>query len=449
MPQGTGIDQEQVTEQTDQVPPPEPEVIDRCHSCGDPILEGSLYQVLDDVYDAEIDRYRIGHRCETCTVNAYIDETYWCSICDEDHIDTGSWEVPDWYFDEYGHMEQRSRYMNSYTSWCVNGTPECLDCGRDADLSEWNGEQEIADHHPHFDEDCDCEDCDMERDLFVPRCRRCSRGVVHNYSFVPPLSFRQVVAGEEVRTDEAITGTPYLGMELEMEDAMPHARKILDLFHGDCENVWLKPDGSLGINGLELVTHPATLDWYKEHFDWDALGELSKLGCRAYHTNTAGIHVHISSDAFTPVHLFKFLAFHHRNPIVCQTIGQRGSANYCSWSRYLMTRTETIKYAKREDYPEDRYVAVNLTERATIELRYFKGNLSPARVRKNLQWVDALYRYTKQVKAAKMAEELDFHAMFSWLGDHADRYPDLLGFITDRNINRAGEAQNINEAVDV
>lgn len=421
--QESGPEQEQATEQVDgefePEPAPERVYFNDCYDCGEPVYSDQQSACINTRY-----RYYL---CESCVRQRWESSTYDCIACDEQHMAAQDWpwDSPDWLLEELGDVDVRHRYNyragGRYVAFCAEEHPTCEECGDTALIEDWDGEPETLDD--------------------FRECRRCRRGPIHDWNYVPPLRFRAMERGEVVETGVADPTTPYLGLELEMENAGSRARQIIDLFEGDGEYVWLKHDGSLANDGVEMVTHPATFEWYMDNFPWDSLGELSKLGARGYHGPTAGTHIHVSSSSFTPAHLFKFLAFHYRNPMVCQTIGQRGSTNYCSWSNWLNTRPHLVEFAKKN--PETRsvmgrYVAVNLTEEETVELRYFKGNLSPTRVKKNLQWVDAVYRYTKQVRGMAMDSELDFNVMFDWVRDQRDRYPDLLRFIDDRQIRPDG-----------
>lgn len=426
-----------VDEEQEQVPLPIPPVIiGGCRRCEAEIIEGSDHATCNSYGIAGTNHL---YYCRSCALSLVNEAVYHCGICEDNHLDgsqlahnfttRGAWDDEVWVRD----VDLRYMRANSTMRWCEDESPRCENCG-DEELSvpdSWSGEY-----------------------LDVQQCTYCRResydGLIHDWSYVPPLTFRDVQGGDVITNSRAMRGVPYLGMELEMENAEHLAEEILDSFGS--EIIWLKRDGSLDDCGVELVTHPATFDWYAKYFPFDALKELGARGAESYHAGTCGIHIHVSSDAFSDAHLFKFLSFHYDNPVICQTIGQRGSADYCSWSGWMETRPHLVKFAKKDPYsrPSHRYVAVNLTEEATIELRYFKGNLNPDRVRKNLEWVDAVYRYTKQLTAKGVKEgKLSFPHLLEWAEQQGDRYRTLLTFIEDRQVNMLGEATNRNDRVDV
>jgi hypothetical protein len=79
----------------------------------------------------------------------------------------------------------------------------------------------------------------------------------------------------------------------------------------------------------------------------------------------------------------------------------------------------------------DRYVAINFQNHATVELRYFKGNILRAAILKNVEYVQSLYDYTKQLSASEVMTRngLSEFKYLDWLGDKEDLYPNLIQFI--------------------
>jgi hypothetical protein len=67
-------------------------------------------------------------------------------------------------------------------------------------------------------------------------------------------------------------------------------------------------------------------------------------------------------------------------------------------------KKRTSVYTKRP-MSGARYSAINLSNWATIELRYFKSNILPDGIRRNAQWVQALYDYTKQLPSKQVMSQ--------------------------------------------
>ena len=144
----------------------------------------------------------------------------------------------------------------------------CDDCGRiiHRDRAYWDG-----------DDNAYCASCWGEH------CE-----VIHEYSYTPDLVFH----GKGLR---------HFGVELEIDDGgtvNSNAQKLLDIANKDAENLYIKTDGSLD-EGLELVTHPMTLEYHLNEMPWaEVLRKAQSMGYLSHAAGTCGLHVHISRLAF-------------------------------------------------------------------------------------------------------------------------------------------------------
>ena len=116
-----------------------------------------------------------------------------------------------------------------------------------------------------------CEDCNriIHRDraywdngdnAYCASCWDEHNDVIHEYSYTPDLVFH----GKGLR---------HFGVELEIDDGgtvNSNAQKLLDIANKDAENLYIKTDGSLD-EGLELVTHPMTLEYQLNEMPWAAV----------------------------------------------------------------------------------------------------------------------------------------------------------------------------------
>ena len=183
--------------------------------------------------------------------------------------------------------------------------------------------------------------------------------------------------------------TIYYGVELEVERRkdcpydMPHY--IMDsVLNGFAQ---CKSDGSLD-NGFEITTAPATFGMHKkewEHFFKDKKC-MSKL--KGWGTDTAGLHIHISRSALSPTAIGKILVFINddTNSKFINGIAGRNSGQWAKKSP-----------KKIQDFSQhtDKYEAVNLSHRETIELRIFKSNISRHGFYRVLEFTDALVHFSK------------------------------------------------------
>jgi hypothetical protein len=201
----------------------------------------------------------------------------------------------------------------------------------------------------------------------------------------------------------------YYGVEVEVEKASQHAVDFLadagETTYDVPNFVYLKSDGSLGYDGMEIVTQPATFSAFEQRFPWRALEWLRENGARAWFREACGMHIHMSRAAFTSSHLWKFLRFHTDNASFLTRYAGRVS----HWGSFTNEQMNTIKkspskYLNRYghlDYetPRERYSAVNVTNRDTIELRYFRSNITRDGILRNVELVQSIFDYTKQLSA--------------------------------------------------
>lgn len=235
---------------------------------------------------------------------------------------------------------------------------------------------------------------------------------IRSYSYKPSPNFFDIrgngnyIAGSRVTWQtKATPHVLYMGVELEVERASHHAELFLDKAnenqHEDPFFVYLKYDGSLGDNGMEIVTMPATLEGFRDMFPFAATDMLKEKGARAWAYTNCGMHVHVSRSAFTASHMWKFIKWQTENWQKCVQFAGRESQQWAAWNNQNMDvcRTKTSRAVKERGYTEwnNRYSAINLTQRDTIELRYFRPNLNKDGILRVLEFIQAIYDYTKQM----------------------------------------------------
>jgi hypothetical protein len=249
----------------------------------------------------------------------------------------------------------------------------------------------------------------------------------------------------------------YMGFELELETGRRVSREdcarfTLETINGNNEDsvVYIKDDGSLE-HGFEIVSHPMTLGFAMERFAWDGISGLIKRGCKSWDAGTCGLHVHLSRSAFRDEkHLFKFFKLLLDNAPDVKRFAGRDSERWANfdksyflnaWNEYnedgnYVTRTNTslMKHAKNESRNDNRYCAVNLQNRHTVELRFFKPSLNPKTVQSALQFCDAVFNYTEtecDTKKVMSGNALAFRSFRSWVATQ-ERYALLSTRIAER-----------------
>lgn len=196
-----------------------------------------------------------------------------------------------------------------------------------------------------------------------------------------------------------VTGR-YMGIELEVEVSDRGSRNLNDAVEAlnthlnDDQigaNVWFEEDGSLS-HGFEIISNPMGLDTHTEFWQWLNDDSLVK-GLRSHDTSTCGLHIHINKSALTTMQIDKMNVFinHPDNAGLIEKISRRYATGYA--------RIGEKKLGKAHSSYE-RYEALNLTNRNTIELRIFKGTLKYTSLMAALEFANALVNFTAPASPA-------------------------------------------------
>lgn len=246
--------------------------------------------------------------------------------------------------------------------------------------------------------------------------------LINSYSYKPTPKFCSM----SYDTKE----TPFLGIELEIE-----RRNSNSIKHGELaeliknEHWYFKNDGSL-TDGFEIVSHPLTFNYLNSAKEsiLNSLRIISDNGYNSYNANTCGIHIHISKKAFTTWQLYRFLKFFVENKEFIIGISQRKLDKLQKWANIEDdNNSELIYKAKKKGGNSARYVAVNLQNNATIEIRIFRGTLNGQSFYKNIEFVYSLFMYTKE------NNEISLQGYKDYISNSCD-YSNLKKFIKLKNL---------------
>ncbi len=276
---------------------------------------------------------------------------------------------------------------------CENKTGECGDCGErqwERNLNDVGQVDAVCDSCYQFYGTCErCQDvyhendlysCDRSGDFHCDGCRwdceeddAIDNNGLHSYGYKPPLTFLGP-------SDDGL----YMGVELEIdkgeiEEVVP---ALKDMREHD-KVFYLKEDGSLGRNGVEIITHPATL---VAHLDgtipWQQILTTAKQhGYTSHDAKTCGLHVHLSRAGLganvvkREATLSNMILFVWRHWEKVRKLSRRtnGQMMWCQPNHEVVRDFEPSKVenAKRVG----RHVVLNNTNSDTIELRLFRGTL--------------------------------------------------------------------------
>jgi formylmethanofuran dehydrogenase subunit E len=243
---------------------------------------------------------------------------------------------------------------------------------------------------------------------------------LYNYSYTPDYHFY----GDS--KDDL-----YFGIELEIENEQTddYLSDINDTGHS---SLYAKHDGSLD-QGLEVVSHPFTFEYFNNAFDkvWKPILDCKEHGYRSYNTNTCGIHIHISKKAFSTLHLYKFMKFFYKNNDFIEFISQRRKEKLEEWADNSKTGSNMVKKAKHKTGNNARYSAINLQPYATVEIRIFRGTLDVQSFRKNLEFLHALYGFTKKYGISGMIKT----KFIEYVHKNKKQYKNLQAFLDGKKVD--------------
>ena len=313
---------------------------------------------------------------------------------------------------------------DNYTFWC-----ESCECT----YSDHDNSYHVADIGTYWCEGCCsdnaiwCEECDeYNRD----RCENCNHvgGQVHPYSYKPfPMFYGQ---------DK---NNLHFGIELEMEirdgELVDSSEYIMEMM-GDF--VYLKEDSSInsgGYKGFEMVSHPATLEYYASNKNlWTTLDYLKRVHtARSWDAKSCGLHIHVSRKGFkSGAHTHRFLSLIYKNSDKMMKLGGRKST-YAKFNDVYMYDefdrpyfTLAHKVAHPSGAMTERYSAVNTQNENTLELRFFRGTMNPSGVLSAIQLAHATVEYTRDLTLSdvKMGA-LSWEWFSDWIQANNGMYPEL------------------------
>ena len=267
-----------------------------------------------------------------------------------------------------------------------------------------------------YDDEYLCEDCYDEA---------CAEGPIHDYDYVPDLVFH----GKGLRK---------FGVELEIDEGgknRSNANRLLEVANRNTANLYVKSDGSLD-DGLELVTHPMTLDYHLHEMPWAAvLDEAKRLDYRSHSTNTCGLHAHISRMAFGCTYetqeecIARLVFFVEKFWPELLRFSRRTQGQLNRWAaRYGMKLNPKDQMYHAKNSCAGRYTAVNLTNANTVEIRLFRGTLKLNTLTATLQLVDHLC----EVAVSMSDQELQDMSWFDFLDQITE--PELIQYLKERRL---------------
>ncbi len=238
-----------------------------------------------------------------------------------------------------------------------------------------------------YTESCNCEDCETAREQNTEECdcegcvderRResTSRGnYVFSYSYKPtPVFSRKSV----ITMPQSLTLSLTFGTEIELDSEDENGIRFIR----DFPWAYLKEDGSLDGDGVEFVTHPADLRWWREDGIEHLREAFEKLSLVDPNKEYYGQHIHIGRAQLLP-----------RDEETLALFFTRGNEKSVRW---VADRVDT-SYAQLHNMSNpwgngNRNVAVNPTG-TTMEVRAFRTTDNPEIAVGRMAFLDFLIRF--------------------------------------------------------
>lgn len=286
-----------------------------------------------------------------------------------------------------------------------NGTVICNECYEYSYTRCEDCEEIIHNDDAYYDDNgyyCYCESCNSNHST-----------AIHSYSYKPSPIFHSM-DGVSSREEE---NTLYLGVELEIDNGRNKEEMVRDI-HEDMEWIYCKEDSSLD-NGIELVTHPCTLDFHLNNGYSDKFKELISNGWRGHDTTTCGLHCHINrgylgnTENEQELTIAKIMLVMDRlwdNGLVKFTRRTIGQLERWAKRCYMEENgedfhdfTEEKIIEKATSYKsQGRYYALNLRNSNTIEFRLFRSSLNLVTFYATLQFVSNLVEFCKHTSLIQL-----------------------------------------------
>ena len=329
----------------------------------------------------------------------------------------------------------------------IYGEPICQECvDRYTTICD-RCEEIVWDDDIHSDEStCLCHRC---FENYYTRCEECD-SIVHNddayeyddcyYCYDCYQNIRKNAAIHEYsyKPEPIFYGDSkrYFGVELEIDGAGKdddYAEEILNIANEDDDHIYIKTDGSLD-DGMEIVTHPMSLEYHKD-FCWERIMKKAVyLGYRSHQTSTCGLHVHVNRNSLAENRekqdevISKILYFveHHWNEML--KFSRRSEYAMNRWAaRYGYENSpKAIMDKAKKNY--GRYVAVNLCNYHTIEFRLFRGTLKYNTLIATLELVNRICDIALSYTDDEMSK-LSWSEFVSEINE-----PELIQYLKERNL---------------
>lgn len=241
----------------------------------------------------------------------------------------------------------------------------------------------------------------------------------------------------------------YYGIELETAFTYKTYWKLSDFLADLPEQLFCIDDGSIYDSsnvrlGMEVVSHPMTLNYMQEHKDiWDYVLAWARKGLNSYRLNSCGMHIHVSKDYFNNDHLLNFIKLIYAIQDLAIKLSQRKSHDLERWATFNRTSFSKLNSNSGELRSlGNKYNAINLYHPHTIEIRMFRGTLANHSFWKNIEFMQACVECSKNTdkfvaskdETTQYCQQLYKDVFVQYIKDNKDRFENLYNFLEKRDL---------------
>lgn len=259
-----------------------------------------------------------------------------------------------------------------------------------------------------------CSECGEPLDTDLDICSTCLDNYynMRNYSFTPDYNFIGEQKGKLEQTNPAWYG-------IELEYGLRGKLEMSKLLYKNQDRLIIKSDSSIkgGEYRAELVSHPMSFAALMADDSW--VNELSKLEAENL-PESNGCHIHISRTAFKSdkaFNKFKFLMLTNK-PLI-EAIGGRQIGQYSKFETFDNPRTSSI-----DKIGGEKYLLINQAHTHTVECRYMASSNDPKTVKRYLQFLDAMVKYTSYHSTTA-----SYKGFAAYVAKYATKYAILADFV--------------------
>lgn len=156
-------------------------------------------------------------------------------------------------------------------------------------------------------------------------------------------------------------------------------QEVINIMNNNINDIAME-DSSLAFGGCEIISHPRSWEYLKEHKE-DYRNFYNQMEDIGYGNNGGcGLHFHITKPNENVISRILVIMESFKSEI--KKLSRRREHQLTQWAKFLTdyNNTNTIKYQSSKYLKEkflsqyhDRYMALNLTNSKTIEFRFFNG----------------------------------------------------------------------------